>query len=303
MTTQPRSHSQTERIGINAVEAIFLNEFDWIFREQPVSDFGIDAQVEIVEDGNPTGKLIGLQIKTGASYFRKRGDDYVFYGEMRHLTYWTRHSLPIFLIIHDPGMRLTLWQKVERNLAVVTDSGWSITIPAGNTLTSAAKSFFAEGIPSDFPSIRRASMALDYEIMLIVRDNPTVYFEVEDWVNKSLNIRGIKVFIDDYTKDEPDLDIQVMAPARGLDDLIYSHYPWLDYDHVETEETMSAEVDVHILEVRLSDLGKSYLTVEDYFVNGRAWPELDESEPKVGDPEREEWDAPWVTDAIKRDES
>lgn len=291
-------HNQTERVGINAVEAIFLNDFDWIFREQPVSDFGIDAQVEIVEHDEPTGKLIGLQIKTGASYFRKRGDDYVFYGELRHLDYWSRHSLPVFLILHDPDKDLTLWQKVERHLAEVTDTGWSITIPAANTLTAAAKSFFAEGIPSDLPSICRANMALDYEIMLMVRDNPTVFFEVEDWVNKSLNIRSIKMFIDDYKKDEPDWDIQVMAATRSLDDLIYSHYPWLDYDLVETEETVSAETEVHILQVRLSDLGKSYLTVEDYYTNGRAWPEPDESGPEL-----EEWDAPWVIDAIKRDQS
>lgn len=53
MTTELRSHNQTERIGINAVEATFLSEFDWIFREQPVSDFGIDAQVEIVGGWSP----------------------------------------------------------------------------------------------------------------------------------------------------------------------------------------------------------------------------------------------------------
>jgi hypothetical protein len=279
---------RTDRVGINAVEAIFLNDFDWIFREQSVSDFGIDAQVEIVEDENPTGKLIGLQIKTGASYFRKRGDDYVFYGELRHLDYWTRHSLPVFLILHDPEKDLTLWQKVERHVADVTASGWSISIPACNTLTAAAKTFFAEGIPSDEPSIRRANMVLDYELMQMVRDNPTVFFEVEDWVNKSLNIRSVKVFIDNYEKDEPDWDVQVMYPTHGLDDLIYTHYPWLDYDLVETQQTASSEIEVHILQVRLSDLGKSYLMVEDYYLNGRPCPEPDEREPVP-----EEWDASW----------
>ena len=40
----------TERLGMNAVEAIFLG-FKWTFRSQPVSDYGIDAQVEIWEGG------------------------------------------------------------------------------------------------------------------------------------------------------------------------------------------------------------------------------------------------------------
>src|SRR5258708_29082347 len=125
-----------ERIGVNAVEAIFLNDFGWLFREQTVSDYGIDAQVEVVENNEPTGKLIALQIKTGASYFRPKGDDFVFYGELRHLEYWTRHSLPMFLVLHDPEKKLTLWQKVERPLAHVTDKGWAILAPAGNVLNT-----------------------------------------------------------------------------------------------------------------------------------------------------------------------
>src|SRR5262249_4360686 len=59
----------TERKGINAVEKIFLHEFSWLFREQPVSDYGIDAQVEVVENNKPTGKLIALQIKTGSRWY------------------------------------------------------------------------------------------------------------------------------------------------------------------------------------------------------------------------------------------
>jgi hypothetical protein len=49
----------------------------------------------------PTGKLIALQIKSGESFFKKRGNNYVFYGEIRHLEYWTKFSLPVFLILND----------------------------------------------------------------------------------------------------------------------------------------------------------------------------------------------------------
>ena len=62
---------------MNAVEAIFL-EMRWLFRRQLESDFGIDAQVEVVEDGRPTGQLVAIQIKSGASFFRVRGRDQVF---------------------------------------------------------------------------------------------------------------------------------------------------------------------------------------------------------------------------------
>jgi hypothetical protein len=49
------------------------------------SDFGIDAQVEIVEDDEPNGRVIALQIKSGPTFFaRKRGSAYRFFGEKGH---------------------------------------------------------------------------------------------------------------------------------------------------------------------------------------------------------------------------
>ena len=84
-------HDNTERVGVNAVEAIFLG-FNWTFRPQVISDYGIDAQVEVWDHDKVTRKLLALQIKSGASYFKKKGDAYVFHGELRHLDYWTPPS-------------------------------------------------------------------------------------------------------------------------------------------------------------------------------------------------------------------
>ena len=53
-----------ERMGVSTIEKI-INKMGMIFREQPTDDYGIDAQIEIVEDNYPTGKLIGVQIKSG----------------------------------------------------------------------------------------------------------------------------------------------------------------------------------------------------------------------------------------------
>src|SRR5262245_39656738 len=49
--------------------SIFFASTGWLFREQHGHDYGIDAHVEIVEDGRPTGKLIAFQIKPGSGYF------------------------------------------------------------------------------------------------------------------------------------------------------------------------------------------------------------------------------------------
>jgi len=68
MTDAPNSrYSATERIGVNAVEAIVLNDFKWIFRGQPISDMGIDAHIERVDEGTPSGKLIAVQMSKWGS--------------------------------------------------------------------------------------------------------------------------------------------------------------------------------------------------------------------------------------------
>ena len=52
MNKSKARYNPTERIGINATEAIFLKEFNWAFRELPVCDFGIDAELERVDDNH-----------------------------------------------------------------------------------------------------------------------------------------------------------------------------------------------------------------------------------------------------------
>ena len=138
----------------------------------------IDAQVEVVEFHQPTGKLIALQIKTGHSYFRKHGEDYVFHGKQRHLDYWTNHSLPVFLILHDPDRNLTIWQKVERHLVEVNAKGWSIVVPAANVLSTESKEFFAAGIASNEQSIRRLSMATEIWAIVGVENSPLCFWSV-----------------------------------------------------------------------------------------------------------------------------
>lgn len=89
--------NEQESLGVNAVERIFL-EMGWLFREQPINDYGIDAHAEPKDGETPTGQLVALQIKSGESYFRKRGDNFVFYGEQRHLDHWQNHILPVTLL-------------------------------------------------------------------------------------------------------------------------------------------------------------------------------------------------------------
>src|SRR5687767_3648160 len=115
MTSGRRQYSPLERQGVNAVERHILS-YHWIFREHAVSDFGIDAEIEICDDGVPTGRLIKLQIKSGISWFREtQTEGVVFRDSSDHFEYWLGHSLPVVLVLYDPSSEQVWWVYVERN--------------------------------------------------------------------------------------------------------------------------------------------------------------------------------------------
>ena len=101
-----KDNSNTERIGIPAIDLIFRKDFGWIFREQTVDDYGIDAHVEIKDNKQATGRLIGLQIKTGKSWFKQKNEKgYVYYVSEKHRDYWLNHSLPVLIVFVRPRKR------------------------------------------------------------------------------------------------------------------------------------------------------------------------------------------------------
>lgn len=82
--------SPTERIGVNFVEDFFLNQ-GWIPRTIYQSDVGVDMEVEIASKGLPSGQLLGIQIKSGRSYFKTITNGEVIYRVTKtHAEYWLK---------------------------------------------------------------------------------------------------------------------------------------------------------------------------------------------------------------------
>jgi hypothetical protein len=281
------STDNTAQTGVNAVEAVFL-AMNWIFRRQLESDYGIDAQVEVRENNEPTGQLIGLQIKSGPSYFRKQGNDYVYYGEQRHLKYWDRHSLPVLLVLHNPVDGMTLWQRVERHMVTEHANGrWSIKISHWNTLTDKSGERILERLPrSDPEGYRRHRMALDADLVRKVDQAGAAYVTIDDWQNKTLNYRSTTISLEEYDAEpihESEYAVVGSNPSIVFDRL----FPWLSFKYADVpEEDGSGEIMVHVFEVELNELGKAFLKIEDFYTNG-----ADPSDPvEWGEPTGVVWD-------------
>lgn len=83
------------RTGVEQIRARLVDEFGWFPREPSDPDYGVDLYVECADNGVPNGRLLGLQIKSGPSFFREEVDaGIVFRAKGRHLRYWLNHTTP-----------------------------------------------------------------------------------------------------------------------------------------------------------------------------------------------------------------
>lgn len=157
----------TAALGEAAAKTEF-SRWGWAFREQPVPDFGIDAHAEPFKDGEPSGKLIALQIKAGPSYFKEQvAEGWVYRPDNdkadRHLRYWLRHSLPVILLMHRPDSGVTYWARITQDTVEYTDASWKVLVPFRQVLGLQARPVFeelAEAAPaaSDDPLERSCSL-------------------------------------------------------------------------------------------------------------------------------------------------
>lgn len=186
-----------ERIGVSATEKI-INQMGLIFREQPTDDYGIDAQIETIEDGYATGKLIAVQIKSGSSFFDERtGDSVIYRGERKHYDYWLNHSLPVIIVLYNPTNDTCYWNVVNQKTATKTEKNWKIEIPFTNLLIDAKAQLFelADNLTEYERKFNTFLFAKPW-MKEIINGNKVV-LNVEEWINKSSGRGDFKLRIID----------------------------------------------------------------------------------------------------------
>ena len=140
----------TERLGVIEAEKVITKDIQWIFREQPVIDVGIDAIIEEVQKNDPTGRLIAAQIKSGNSNFNMSKNYITLYVSNVHRNYWLGYVLPVILIAYLPDTNTLLWQIISDETLKKTKNKWKIDIPYNRTLDIHSKSELIEVLDSKF---------------------------------------------------------------------------------------------------------------------------------------------------------
>ncbi|WP_435132299.1 DUF4365 domain-containing protein [Formosa sp. A9] len=186
--------NKEERIGVFSVAKIFVEDFEWIFREQPINDFGIDAFVEITKkrylngDIFPTGRIIGIQIKSGESFFNEENkENYVFRGSKKHSDYWLSHSIPIIIVIYNKFTNRAYWQEINKSTVILTKKAFKLNIPKINLLNTEAEGrlkrigYFKNKYEYKLWQLRSASEL----IKSVIRQKHFLYIELSEchWVD------------------------------------------------------------------------------------------------------------------------
>lgn len=100
-------------IEVNKVVRLNNSIFQVIQHE---NDIGVDALIEFIKDQVPTNKIIGVQIKTGDSYFYENGDSKLPIDG--HYDYWRNYPLNVYgitcKISRETGQSELFWVDITR---------------------------------------------------------------------------------------------------------------------------------------------------------------------------------------------
>lgn len=176
---------EIERLGIYECASIFT-KLGFMFREQTIGDYGIDAIIETKNDDYLSGKMIAVQIKSGDSYFSELNDNYVvFRGNIKHYNYWINHSLPVIIVLYSPSSGKCIWESINNETANRCQSGWKIKIPCQQILENSKEKLQNLANKQSEYERRWTSLVIAKEWMLETKERGAIILEVQEWINKT----------------------------------------------------------------------------------------------------------------------
>ncbi len=143
----------TRQLDTQALEQILIGhmmaicgEANQVFRPVSMFDYGIDGEVEFRDNsGQPSGKKIYVQLKSGNSYLRTRqkdGREVFDVKNDRHLDYWISQPVDVYLVVRQTdertGEEAIRWMNVTRYLKDRKDKKSRQIIFQGEDLTMQA---------------------------------------------------------------------------------------------------------------------------------------------------------------------
>ena len=105
----------TSKLGANFVKTVIESAGCIFHRIDQENDLGIDAIIELVKDGLPLSKQIGVQIKSGQSFYNGQSNKCLI-PVGNHFEYWSNYPLSVYGIVYVPVLNSANWVDIKRYL-------------------------------------------------------------------------------------------------------------------------------------------------------------------------------------------
>ncbi|GGA29067.1 DUF4365 domain-containing protein [Dyella nitratireducens] len=184
----------------------FTRVLGWPCRLQDV-DIGIDAEIEIVEEGGATGNVVKLQIKS-FDHITATGKHDVYVDEA-DIAYWRKFSVPTIVVCVDLTKQKVYWKPIHATESYAT-GGKSYKI-----------SF----------DLVKDELVLASKDALAQLSSPDQFKDVVEFIAQAKAIHDRVTASAAYAIDDEDLD-KIYEEKRDFDSIVVRidevrrHYPW-----------------------------------------------------------------------------
>lgn len=111
-----KTNKKTEKQGVSFIRKL-VEDHGSIFREVPGdTDTGIDGFIEFVNNEEVSGHLLGVQVKSGDSFYNAKKNKFIFYPDIDHLNYWESYMIPVILVFYSPIHKCGSWISIDEHL-------------------------------------------------------------------------------------------------------------------------------------------------------------------------------------------
>ncbi|MBQ3560090.1 MAG: DUF4365 domain-containing protein [Agathobacter sp.] len=236
------------RKGLHLIGATF-EKLDFVFREQPIADYGIDAIIEPKGERYPSGKMIAVQIKSGESYFKEfKENAVVFRVDDKHYNYWMNNSLPVIIVLYNPLTDEIIWECFNRENVTKCKNGWKIRISCEQTLQNSKekllnlvnekREFEQVWASLDLPKVEIQSQKRLWRYTIIIVDD----------VQEQLDM--LREEIENLFDIEERYSVRILAVSKATDVIV---------------ESQNVDIDVFVLDVARNESLKWQTSKYDYF--------------------------------------
>ncbi len=244
-----------ERIGVYHCAKI-AERNNWMFREQPINDIGIDAHIELTEPTGESKQLLALQIKSGASWFREKKEDYIIFRDIneRQYNYWTMNSLPCIVVLYNPDDDMCIWQKLTPETIEKTNGGtgkgFFVKIPLSQVFLNDLSNEELISYTNLPQHITNYNFLLSQKkFMEIIKAGGEIKLHSTEWVNKSSGRGKTELIVDDGESVQK-YSYPYWFPFTPYTMVFPRLFPWASFSadedfFEETDESLWRELHCH----------------------------------------------------------